>query len=92
MFSFSEVGFVENAWAGERSAVGLRFVTRSPRITVGAGVSVLTGASLKDIGMKPGGTGTIFSSPALCESSGSTSMSVPVAGEVASWVVDVLLD
>ena len=83
---------MEKAWAGERSAVGLRFVTRSSRMTTGAGVSVLTGASLKDIGMKPGGTGTTFSSPALCESSASRSMSVPRGGEVASWVVDVLLD
>ena len=92
LFSFSEVGCVENAWARERSAVRLRSVTRSPRITVGAGVSVLTVASLKDIGMKPGGTGTIFSSPALSEESGSNSMSVPVGVEVASWVVDALLD
>ena len=92
LLSFSEVSFVEGAGAGEGSTVGLWSVTRSPRTVVGAAVSVLTGASLKDIGMKSGGTGTISSSPALCESSGSTSMSVPMAGEVASWVVDALLD
>ena len=98
--SFSDMFLVGTSCHGaapSSSVVGWRWMTGSwavigeatRSIVIGAAVSVLTGASLVEIGMKPGGRGTVFSLPVLGDSS--ISMSVSLVREVGS-LADALLD
>ena len=102
-FSFSEVVFAGTSSPGVAASslvAELRWMMGSwavmgeaallVLISMGAAVSALTGASLVEIGMKPGGSGTVF---LLINSgeSGSITMSVSLGIEAESWV-DALLN